>query len=299
MLDGTWCGPVSVAPPAVISTPGSGYDQLMASCMRLGPVFASSVMVAQLVRPSGPPPGCPLEGCHHFWASGSCRHGLACKYQHIKAPAGWTDTRPDAAAIAGMYGAGVPAAGRGSGIVAISPSNVDARKARRITLAPPEGCLSNWCYTFWRTGACAKSPCSYLHVAQRATSKVAAATASRQLCDPTWCVKFWKTGKCANTSCAKLHAVDQQAARDPGRLGAEGNLVPPPASSVSATIQGILDAVRLARGEPEVSLQLPDVIRDPAAVRDPAAAVPPDAWQQSVVLRRLHQPVCRNTGNDT
>ena len=49
----TWCGPVSFAPPAVTPVPNSGYDQLMASCVRLGPLFTSSVMVAQLMRPSG------------------------------------------------------------------------------------------------------------------------------------------------------------------------------------------------------------------------------------------------------
>ena len=75
LTGGTWCGPVSFAPPAATPGPSSGYDQLMASCVRLGPLLTSSVMVAQLLRPSGPPPGCPLDGCHHFWASGSSTSG--------------------------------------------------------------------------------------------------------------------------------------------------------------------------------------------------------------------------------
>ena len=63
-------------------------------------------------------------------------------------------------------------------------------------------------------------------------------------------------------------------------VGAGGNPVLPTDSSVSVATQGILEAVRLARGEPSPGLQLPVVIRDPAAT------LPPNAWQQSVVLHR-------------
>jgi hypothetical protein len=216
--------------------PGWAMEQLAASCATLGPA-TTAVMAAFNHRPSGPPPGCPPEGCHHFWASGSCRHGVGCLYQHVAAPSGWVDTRPDAALIAGMYGASGAVGAKG----AVS-GKADA--GRRLA---PEGCAHNWCHLFWKTGACGRSTCKYLHVDKAATSKVAVIIPTKGGCEPAWCAKFWKTGACAVASgCLKLHVANRN-----GKV-AGAPVVAAPAttadSRAASMIKDILSSIPLARG---------------------------------------------------
>ena len=64
-------------------------------------------------------------------------------------------------------------------------TTTDKTNTKHTAARPPDGCANDWCCTFWRTGACKRSPCPYLHVDQRATSKVAAAAAV-ELEDLAW-----------------------------------------------------------------------------------------------------------------
>ncbi len=67
---------------------------------------------------------------------------------------------------------------------------------------------------------------------------------------PSWCTKYWKTCKCANAGCTKLHVADQHAVREVQSKWNAGLLpVSSADASASDTIQGILEAVRLAGGD--------------------------------------------------
>ena len=254
-------------------------DQL-SRAVRLTPEL-TSVMAVHRMRPSGPPPGCPSNGCHHFWAAGVCRHGADCMFTHVHAPADWVDTRIDAKQIADIYG-----------LASTHPDPADApsktkrdRGAKLPSTArkpPPEGCDPSWCYSYWNHGSCEREACKFLHVVNKRPGNKPAVGAIQAAIDPAWCGDFWKGGKCPRRNCTKLHVVDTKRATPPTLAVTPVSAVPVAAAHLT---QSMTQMLLYATPPPTASPPSAATHAMPGN-RHVSATNPPCPWSQRVALER-------------